>query len=56
MGRETEWANTRKCLWAYWPRQFAASIAWVANDFAFYGNKLQQSRFISILYPSAVQQ
>lgn len=37
----------------YWPRQFVASGAWMANDFAFYGNKLQQSKFIALLYPSA---
>eukprot|EP00798_Chlamydomonas_sp_ICE-L_P032550 gene32550-17267_t len=39
----------------YWPRQLVASVAWVANDFAFYGNKLFQSTFISILYPLATQ-
>lgn len=42
-----------KYICLYWPRQFVASIAWVANDFAFYGNKLQQSRFIDFLYPDA---
>jgi hypothetical protein len=26
-------------------------MAWVANDFAFYGNKLFQSTFIALLYP-----
>ncbi len=26
----------------FWPRQLVASVAWIANDFAFYGNKLQQ--------------
>ena len=35
----------------YWPRQFVASMAWICNDFAFYGNKLQQSKFINLLYP-----
>lgn len=35
----------------YWPRLMATSLAWVANDFAFYGNKVFQSTFISILYP-----
>lgn len=34
-------------------RQFIASAAWIANDFAFYGNKLQQNLFISLLYPTA---
>lgn len=37
----------------YWPRQLVASVAWIANDFAFYGNKLQQGQFISLLYPKA---
>eukprot|EP00798_Chlamydomonas_sp_ICE-L_P017379 gene17379-23681_t len=37
----------------YWHRQLIASLAWFANDFAFYGNKLQQSFFISLLYPHA---
>ena len=41
-------------LYYYGPRQFVASAAWVANDFAFYGNKLQQSKFINLLYPGAV--
>jgi len=36
------------CL--YWPRQFAASWGWFINDFAFYGNKLQQGAFIKILF------
>ena len=35
----------------YWPRQLVASMAWICNDFAFYGNKLQQSKFIALLYP-----
>ncbi len=35
----------------FWPRLTATSLAWVANDFAFYGNKLFQSTFISLLYP-----
>ena len=36
----------------YWGlRQCIASGAWIANDFAFYGNKLFQGVFISILYP-----
>ncbi|KAJ9505419.1 hypothetical protein QJQ45_027488 [Haematococcus lacustris] len=37
----------------YWPRQLAASVTWICNDFAFYGNKLQQGLFISLLYPTA---
>ena len=43
--------NTMKCIWLYWPRQFAASVGWFCNDFAFYGNKLQQSFFIALLFP-----
>lgn len=39
----------------YWPRVFAVSMAWIANDFAFYGNKLFQSTFIGLLYPTASQ-
>jgi hypothetical protein len=35
------------------PRLTATSLAWVANDFAFYGNKLFQSTFIALLYPQA---
>lgn len=34
------------------PRLFVTSGAWVANDFAFYGNKLFQSSFIAALYPT----
>jgi hypothetical protein len=30
------------CNYYYWPRRLVASAAWVVNDFAFYGNKLQQ--------------
>ncbi|KAI8468145.1 MAG: major facilitator superfamily domain-containing protein [Monoraphidium minutum] len=35
------------------PRLFVTCMAWVANDFAFYGNKLFQSSFIKALYPDA---
>ena len=38
----------------FWSRQLVASGAWIANDFAFYGNKLQQNFFIGLLYPSAI--
>ena len=44
--------NTGKSIALYWPRQFVASMAWFANDFAFYGNKLQQGVFIALLYPT----
>ena len=38
----------------YWGlRQVIASGAWIANDFAFYGNKLQQGLFLKILFPLA---
>jgi hypothetical protein len=39
----------------FWPRLTATSMAWVANDFAFYGNKLFQSTFIALLYPKATE-
>jgi hypothetical protein len=35
----------------FWPRLVATCMGWVANDFAFYGNKLFQSTFIALLYP-----
>lgn len=38
-------------LYYFWPRQWVASMAWVSNDFAFYGNKLQQGVFLGILFP-----
>ena len=44
--------NTGRSIALYWPRQFVASMAWFANDFAFYGNKLQQGVFIALLYPT----
>jgi hypothetical protein len=47
------WAIRKNYILFYWPRQFVASFAWIANDFAFYGNKLQQSRFIDLLHPGA---
>lgn len=40
-------------LYYYWPRQWVASMAWVANDFAFYGNKLQQGIFLKILFSTS---
>eukprot|EP00877_Chromochloris_zofingiensis_P002903 jgi/Chrzof1/12613/Cz07g01060.t1 len=43
----------RTSLYYFWPRMIATCIGWVANDFAFYGNKLFQNTFISILYPKA---
>ena len=52
-GGMAPWLFSRPSLLLYWPRQFVASIGWIANDFAFYGNKLQQHRFIELLYPTA---
>lgn len=37
----------------YWPRLFVTCFGWIANDFAFYGNKLFQSKFIAIISPGA---
>ena len=39
----------------YWPRLLITCGGWVANDFAFYGNKLFQSKFIAIISPGASQ-
>ena len=43
----------KTALARFGPRLFVTSMAWVANDFAFYGNKLFQSTFIAALYPTA---
>lgn len=43
----------RAALRWFGPRLFVTSFAWVANDFAFYGNKLFQSTFIAALYPGS---
>jgi MFS family permease len=48
-----EWETTLKLIEFYGPRQLAASLAWIANDFTFYGNKLQQSFYIALMYPAA---
>ncbi|KAL4458363.1 hypothetical protein ABPG75_013228 [Micractinium tetrahymenae] len=37
----------------YWPRLLVTCLGWVANDFAFYGNKLFQSQFIAVISPGA---
>ncbi|EFN51657.1 hypothetical protein CHLNCDRAFT_59145 [Chlorella variabilis] len=37
----------------YWPRLFITCMGWVADDFAFYGNKLFQSQFIAVISPGA---
>jgi hypothetical protein len=36
----------------FWPRLTATSFTWIANDFAFYGNKLFQSTFIALMHPT----
>ena len=46
------WKKQMLSLYYYWPRSIISSLAWIANDFAFYGNKLQQSKFITFLYPT----
>ena len=53
--QQTQWQKHWASLKVYWPRLFVASFAWIANDFAFYGNKLFQSTFIKLLYPGATQ-
>mmetsp|Transcript_12364 Transcript_12364/g.26712 ORF Transcript_12364/g.26712 Transcript_12364/m.26712 type:complete len:579 (-) Transcript_12364:1179-2915(-) len=47
------WHRHKMSAYYYWPRQMVASAAWIANDFAFYGNKLQQGLFINLLYPGS---
>lgn len=37
----------------YWPRLFITCGGWLANDAAFYGNKLFQSKFIAVISPGA---
>ncbi|GAX73083.1 hypothetical protein CEUSTIGMA_g536.t1 [Chlamydomonas eustigma] len=44
--------HVRSFIFYFW-RQFVASGAWVANDFAFYGNKLQQNVFLNVLFPGS---
>eukprot|EP00878_Enallax_costatus_P009440 GHUV01009865.1.p3 GENE.GHUV01009865.1~~GHUV01009865.1.p3 ORF type:complete len:161 (+),score=55.11 GHUV01009865.1:595-1077(+) len=44
---------TANAFYNFWPRLTATSLAWVVNDFAFYGNKPFQSTFIALLYPKA---
>ncbi len=48
------WRKHMTAYYYFWPRQLVASVAWVCNDFAFYGNKLQQNVFITLLYPTVV--
>ena len=50
---EYSWNVKKNFALFYFPRQFIASSAWIANDFAFYGNKLQQSQFMTLLHPAA---
>lgn len=51
--RISDWRSFLNGFSFYAPRQFVASLAWIANDFTFYGNKLQQSFFISLLHPNS---
>ncbi|KAF8316129.1 MFS general substrate transporter [Clavulina sp. PMI_390] len=37
----------------YWPRLLATAGAWFCNDFFFYGNKIFQSQFITIIAPGS---
>ena len=46
------WRLPSISFYYYSTRQCIASAAWIANDFAFYGNKLQQGLFLNILYPA----
>ena len=52
--RRLKWTRFLIQLKYFWPRLWVASGAWVANDFAFYGNKLFQGVFISMLYPTVM--
>jgi hypothetical protein len=36
----------KTALYRFGPRLLVTCLGWVANDFAFYGNKLFQSSFI----------
>ncbi len=52
LGQPAYWLLHWRSFKQYWIRQWIASGAWVANDFAFYGNKLQQNVFLGILFPT----
>ena len=41
----------RSVLARFGPRLLVTSLAWMAGNFAFYGDKLFQSEFIHALYP-----
>lgn len=47
------WREHWTVLRFYWPRLLVTCLGWVANDFAFYGNKLFQSQFIAVISPGA---
>ncbi|KAL4429622.1 hypothetical protein ABPG77_008671 [Micractinium sp. CCAP 211/92] len=47
------WHEHWTVLRFYWPRLLVTCLGWVANDFAFYGNKLFQSQFINVISPGA---
>ena len=44
-----KWFIYKTALVRFGPRLFVTCLGWVANDFAFYGNKLFQSSFIGSL-------
>jgi len=48
-GLYKHWISFQKYFFRLW----VGSSCWVANDFAFYGNKLQQGLFLGILFPTA---
>lgn len=43
--------SLKLCMKHFGPRMAATTIAWFANDVFFYGNKLFQSQFISVIAP-----
>ncbi|PSC68539.1 proton phosphate symporter [Micractinium conductrix] len=53
MAGRRSWREQWVVLKHYWPRLLMTSLGWAANDFAFYGNKLFQSKFIAIISPGA---
>ncbi|KAK9839247.1 hypothetical protein WJX81_004005 [Elliptochloris bilobata] len=51
--RSRDWQKLALLLRHYWHRLAGAALGWFAWDFYYYGNKLFQSEFISIIYPGA---
>eukprot|EP00884_Botryococcus_braunii_P005563 jgi/Botrbrau1/15007/Bobra.0018s0106.1 len=48
-----EWRKAALLASHYWHRLLGASLGWFAWDFYYYGNKLFQSEFISLLHPGS---